>query len=201
MEYLDLYIIHWPFSFEAAPDGDSLLDENGVAVVKPIPIQETWSAMEELVKMKLVRSIGVSNFTQHHLEELLASAKIKPAVNQIELHPYLSQRQLLDYCKKAGIVCVAYSPLGSGGHPSLIEDPIVCRLASKEGMTPAQLLLSWGYSRETPVIPKTANESRLKENINVRRLSDETMTELNAIKTQFRFCNPVDWWKRDCFSD
>lgn len=194
-------MIHWPFSFEANEEGDTLFDENGVAVIKPVSIQETWSAMEELVQMKLVRSIGVSNFTAYHLKELLLHAKIKPAVNQIEMHPFLPQPQLLEFCTQEGIAVVAYSPLGSGGQPSLLQDPVIQKTASKEGLTPAQLLLSWGITRGTPVIPKTAVESRLKENTLVKRLEERTMVELGSLESAFRYCNPVDWWKRDCFNE
>lgn len=157
--------------------------------------------MEELVKQKLVRSIGVSNFTIKHLQELLKEAQIKPAVNQVELHPYLPQPALLKFCKDHGIKLVAYSPLGSGSHPSLPEDPVILEVARSNHMTAAQVLLSWGLTRGTAVIPKTSKVDRLVENFDLRPLDEQSMKKIEGTKTHFRFCNPVDWWKRDCFDE
>ena len=147
-----------------------------------------------------MRAIGVSNFTVKHLQELLEIATIKPTVNQVELHPYLPQTALVKFCTDHDIVAEAYSPLGSGGQPSLLHDPTIVQLAKQLEMTPAQLLLSWGISRGTPVVFKTANPYRLTENFNLGRLDAEAMREINNIGHTFRFCNPVDLWKRDCFN-
>lgn len=199
---MDLYIIHWPFSFEADSEGNTRLDENGVAVVKPVALAETWSALEELVRLDKVRSIGVSNFTISHLQELLKVAKIKPVVNQVELHPYLPQPALLKFCEEHGIKVVAYSPLGSGGHPSILGDPTILKVAQELKLTPAQVLLSWALSRGTIVIPKTAHLERLGENFSlISRLPDDAMKTIDSIGTRYRFCNPIFWWKRDCFDE
>lgn len=202
MEYLDLYVIHWPFSFEAGPGGSTRLDENGVAVVKPVPLAETWAAMEELVRLNKVRSIGVSNFTVSHLQEVLKVATLKPVVNQVELHPYLPQPALLKFCEEHNVRVVAYSPLGSGGTPSPLNDPMVLKVARELNLAPAQVLLSWGLTRGTAVIPKTAHLKYLEENLALLpSLPDSAMEAINSISARHRFCNPVGWWKRDCFDE
>lgn len=199
---MDLYIIHWPFSFEADSEGNSRLDENGVAVIKPVALAETWSALEELVRLDKVRSIGVSNFTISHLQELLKVAKVKPVVNQVELHPYLPQPALLKFCEEHEIKVVAYSPLGSGGNPSLLNDPAILKVSQELDLTPAQVLLSWALTRGTIVIPKTANLGRLEENLAlVSNLPNDAMKMIDLVSTRYRFCNPIFWWKRDCFDE
>jgi diketogulonate reductase-like aldo/keto reductase len=201
LSYLDQYIIHWPFSFEADGQGNSLTDENGVAVIKPVSLEETWKAMESLVLAGKVKSIGVSNFSKKHLEEILSICEIPPAVNQVELHPYLPQWELLEFCEKHQITLTAYSPLGSGfSTPSLLHDELVIKAASIAGITPAQMLIAWAVQRGTPVIPKTANVSRLRENLQIpETVPQESMKILNSIEKRYRFINPVSFWKRDCF--
>lgn len=201
VSYLDLYLIHWPFSFEADEQGYSKVDENGVAVIKPVPISETWSAMEELVRIGKVRSIGVSNFTISHLKQVLEIATIRPVVNQVEMHPFLPQHNLLKYCEENGIRIVAYSPLGSGKTPTPLEHPAILKVAGEQNMTPAQVLLSWALTRGTPVIPKTAKPERLEENFNLKLLDAGSMRMINAIETRFRAINPVEYWKHDCFDE
>lgn len=198
---MDLYLIHWPFSFESDEKGYSKYDENNVAIIKPVNISETWKAMEELVEQGKVRAIGVSNFTIGHLEQLKKSAMIKPAVNQVEMHPFLPQPGLLQYCQEHGIQVTAYSPLGSGKEPSPLLHPTIQAIAKEERLTPAQVLISWGLSRGTAVIPKTSNLERLGENMKAGLLDAESMRRINEIKEHFRYVNPVDFWKRDCFED
>lgn len=151
--------------------------------------------------MGKVRAIGVSNFTVKHLKELMLCAQIKPAVNQVEMHPYLPQPALLSYCETHGIRVVAYSPLGSGKQPSLLEDSVVKDVAKKLGISPAQVLLSWGVTRGTAVIPKTSNPNRLQENFNIRFLEADSMFALDQVGHHFRYVDPVQFWKRDCFDE
>ncbi len=173
LDYLDLFLIHWPVSFRQdivfpkKPDQYLPPDENRLL--------DTWRAMEKLVRKGLVRAIGVSNFTKSRLQMLMENAVIPPAVNQVECHPCLQQRHLLQYCKKEGIVLTAYSPLGSGdrpqktrvkeGEPEILELPVITELAAQTGISPAQLLLAWGLARGTCVIPKSTKKERLKENL------------------------------------
>jgi diketogulonate reductase-like aldo/keto reductase len=207
LEYLDLYLMHWGVAIphkEILEAGWTVeLDSNGVIVTEKVSIRETWEAMEELVELGLVKAIGVSNFTTMMLVDLLSYAKIKPAVNQIELHPYLQQTELLEFCKRNGIVLTGYSPLGSPGNnkdkglPILVEDSVILTIASSHNKSPAQVLIRWGIQRGTVVIPKSVTEERIKENLNVFdfELSEEEMSKIAGLNKNFRFVNPHDWWK------
>ncbi|KAJ3115582.1 hypothetical protein HDU96_000406 [Phlyctochytrium bullatum] len=180
LDYLDLYIIHWPLSFKNRGDGNSAKDENGKFILENIPTIDTWRAMEKLVDSGKVRTIGVSNFSATKLKELLAEARIKPAVNQVELHPYLPQHDLLEFSAKHNIHLTAYSPLGSGqAEPNLLKDEVVTEIAKKNGKTPAQVLISWAAQRGTSVIPKSSNPTRLAENLAVFALNEEDFAALN----------------------
>jgi diketogulonate reductase-like aldo/keto reductase len=140
LDYVDLYLLHWPVQ------GKRL---------------ESWRALEKLFAEKRARSIGVSNFMVPHLEELLGSAKVVPAVNQIELHPFLQRRDTVALCRKAGIVVEAYSPLTRGRR---LDDPAVVGIARRIGRSPAQVLLRWGLQHEWVVLPKSTRAERIAEN-------------------------------------
>lgn len=203
--YLDLYLVHWPFAWKhTGPDLDPARPESsdGMAIMEGVPLRETWEAMEALVDAGLVKSIGVSNFNVQSLNDLLTYARIKPAVNQVELHPYLSQNGLRDYCKRAGIMLTAYAPLGRPGQhgdgPILLEDPVVVQIASRRSLTPGQVVLRWNLQRDfVSVIPKAATSSRQAENQAVMaessKLTDEDMLELDALDRKHRFCNYTTW--------
>jgi diketogulonate reductase-like aldo/keto reductase len=149
LDYIDLYLIHWP------------VPSQGLFV-------SAWQAMEKLYANELIRSIGVSNFLPEHLETLLASAAITPAVNQIELHPTFQQRGLADVCRSKGIAVEAYSPLGQGAD---LSAPAVERIAAAHDATPAQIVLAWHLSQGTIVIPKTSNPERMRENFAAAAMS------------------------------
>ncbi len=200
LEYLDLYLIHWGLAFKT---GDNLRpnDKNGLPITDAISIRETWEAMENLVKKGLVKSIGVANFTTVQLVDLLTYAKIKPAMNQIEIHPYNAQQLLIDYCKNKDIAVTAYSPLGRNGAvdknaPKLFDEPVIASLAVKYKKTPAQILLNWGVCRGTVVIPKSINAERIAENADIFdfELTVEEQKSINALNRNYRFVDPKDWW-------
>jgi diketogulonate reductase-like aldo/keto reductase len=212
LEYLDLYLMHWGI---AIPHKETLeagwtveLDSNGVMVTDKVSIRETWEAMEELVELGLVKAIGVANFTTMMLIDLLSYARIKPAVNQIELHPYLQQTELLEFCKRNNIILTAYSPLGSPsnnkdkGLPILIEDNMIKEIARNYNKTPAQILIRWAIQRETVVIPKSVTPERIKENINVFdfELSETDMKKIEELNRNLRFVDPYLWWKIPYFN-
>jgi len=167
MNYVDLYLMHWPQA--ADPESGRILEpEESPTYV------ETWKAMEDLLPTGKVKSIGVSNFSIKTLEVLLPHAKVVPVTNQIEVHPSLPWFELLEYCKSKGILITAYSPLGR--NPTFFFDNAdVKSIVEAEGISPAQLLISWAVQRGTVPIPKTVTESRLKENLNVVKLSDKAM--------------------------
>lgn len=168
LEYVDLYLMHSP-----VPD-------------KVVP---SWNAMVKLQQQGLIRSIGVSNFGIHHLEELKKHSNVIPSVNQMELHPFLQEKDVVNYCKKEGIVVQAYSPLTRGkklGHPSLIS------IGNNHGKTTAQILLRWCVQNGYVCIPKSSHSSRIEENANIFdfNLSEEEMNILNGLEEGFRTCKP-----------
>src|SRR3989338_3251300 len=165
LDYLDLYLMHWgiavPDLQEHVNQRGEPLDENGVLLTVHIPIRETWEAMEDLIRKGMVRAIGVANFTGAMLVDLLSYAKIKPAVNQIELHPYNQQARLVEFCQRNDMAVTAYSPLGSPGNmkdrsgaPILLDDPHIIDIAHAHHRSVAQVLIRWAIQRGTIVIPK-----------------------------------------------
>ena len=207
LKYLDLYLVHWGVAIPPSSDTDEKgrfteqLDGNGFLVTEKIPIRETWEAMEELVRDGLVKAIGVANFTAPMLLDLMSYAKIMPAFNQVEMHPYLAQQKLVDFCKYHGIALTAYSPLGSPGNfkdkGSLMDNPAIQELAQKHGKTPAQIILRWGAQRGTVVIPKSVTAERINENIGVWgfELQAEEMAAVSGLDRNLRFVDPYEWWK------
>lgn len=204
LEYLDLYLVHWGLPFAKGNNAEPM-DEHGMAVMERVPIQDTWRAMEGLVKKGLVKSVGVSNFTVMMLMDLLAYAEIVPAMNQVELHPYLTQKGLLDFCRAKGIAVTAYSPLGSSDDPEgkmrLMNEPVIVELAKKYGKTAAQILLHWAVARGTVVIPKSTRKERIKENSEIFDfdLTADEMERVEGLNRNHRFLNPVEWWGIDYF--
>jgi diketogulonate reductase-like aldo/keto reductase len=189
----------------AAPKEEAF-DHNGVYVTAPVPVRETWEAMEELTKAGLVRDIGVANFTAPMLIDLLSYATVAPAVNQIELHPYFSQPELVEYCVRRGVQVTAYCPLGSPGNfstkgPLSINDPAIASIAGRLGKSPAQVILRWGIQRGTVVIPKSTNPERIKENISVFDfvLEDSDMATINGLNRSQRLVNRSHDWKTPYF--
>ncbi|KAJ3272441.1 hypothetical protein HDV01_005510 [Terramyces sp. JEL0728] len=195
LDYLDLYLMHWPVSQDPVTK-EVKLDIND--------IKQTWKQMEELVDQGKTKSIGVSNFTVRLLEQLLPACRIKPVVNQVELHPYLPQNELVQYCKENGIVMTGYSPLGGKPSPeSIISDSVVAEIAKRNGKTPAQVLISWAVQRGTSAIPKSSNKERIKNNIDLFELPKgdvDLLNELGKTKPK-RFINPGSAWKVDIFGE
>jgi diketogulonate reductase-like aldo/keto reductase len=159
MDYVDLYLIHWPVGAK---------------------IKETWKAFEKLHKEGFTRSIGVSNFLEHHLKDLIHYAEIVPSVNQIEFHPYLQQKELVNYCKNKGIIVEAWSPLARG---RLFDDPVILMLSEKYGKTPAQIILRWAYQLDIVTIPKSVHERRIKENASIFdfNIEENDMKKIEAL--------------------
>ncbi|ANB13290.1 glycerol 2-dehydrogenase (NADP(+)) GCY1 [Sugiyamaella lignohabitans] len=194
LDYVDLYLIHWPAHF-APNKGFFPKDDNGKVILDQVPIAETWKAMEALVKKGKTKSIGVSNFTIAQIEELLKTAEIPPAVNQIEAHPELQQPKLLEYLKSKNILAVAYSPLGNNiyGKPRVLDHDKVQAIAKKLNKEPANVLISWAIQRGTAVLPKSITASRIIANYEVFELSKEDFDELNSLEKHGRLNDPVEW--------
>ncbi|NCN82719.1 MAG: aldo/keto reductase [Candidatus Pacebacteria bacterium] len=197
LEYLDLYLMHWGIAFK--PDKEKQpLDEYGMIMTEPVSIQETWRAMEQLVKLGLVKSIGVANFTTTMLLDLLTYAKVKPVTNQVEIHPYNAQPELVNFCQAKEVAVTAYSPLGSHGDEKNrpISDSAILSIAKVHGKSPAQVLIRWSLQRGIVVIPKSTNQKRIAENAAVFdfELSEAEMAEINKLNKDHRFVDPIASW-------
>jgi diketogulonate reductase-like aldo/keto reductase len=168
MAYVDLYLIHWPYTHQMSGDNKR---------------EETWKAMEDIYLSGKARAIGVSNYVVEHLEEMVSKggyATIPPAVNQIECHPLWSRGDVVDYCHRHGIVVTQYSPLT---RKEALNHPVIEKVAQKHGKTGAQVLLRWGLQRNNVVIPKSSNDQHIRENADVFDffLTDEDMEALNSL--------------------
>jgi alcohol dehydrogenase (NADP+) len=196
LDYLDLFLIHWPVAFKKevswATKGEEFIP------LSELPLIETWSGMEQAVDQGLVKSIGVSNFSQVKLENLRVNGTIQPSVNQVECHPYLQQEELLAYCQRNGMGLTAYSPLGSGdrtsslkqeNEPLLFENSVLQQIAQKHQATPAQILIKWAIERGTVVIPKSVSPQRIKENFEALQISldAEDLQQIKALNQNYRY--------------
>lgn len=171
------------------------LREDGVFDLVDVDYVATYKAMERLVSTGKVKAIGVSNFNIRRLKDLLSKVDVVPACNQVEAHPYLTQPDLLEFCKEKGIVLEAYSPLGNNqtGEPRTVDDPLVHSVAKKLGMDPGVLLGSWGVQRGHVVLPKSVTPSRIASNLKVQQLPEDAYAELNSLERHKRFNFPARW--------
>ncbi|KAK4336883.1 hypothetical protein RND71_043710 [Anisodus tanguticus] len=194
LDYIDLYLMHMPLGFKEG--GELFPQKNGKLEYSDIDYLETYKAMLELKKTGKVKSIGVSNFSIQQIERLIEETGVAPAVNQIECHPYLTQKPLVDFCLKNNISITAFSPIGRPGNlnlqkndPVLLEDPVVKEIALKNKKTPAQVLIKFHLNRKTSVIPKSVTPERIKENIDIFdfELSSDDMQKLEALDKGYRF--------------
>jgi L-glyceraldehyde reductase len=204
LDYLDLYLIHWPVAFT---NGGELFprkagDDSQTDIYQGVTLSQTWKAVTELPKSK-VRTVGVSNFTIEHIEQIIKDTGVVPAVNQIERHPKLNQKELVDYAKSKNIHITAYSAFGnnSWGFPLLINTPeikaIADRLSSAQGkeVTPAQVILAWAQLGDnTSVIPKSVTPSRIRANFVEVELDDEAVKAIDKIgKEPIRYNIPYTY--------
>jgi len=190
LTYLDLYLIHTPFAFQPGDNQDPRDKDGNVLYDHDVTLFDTWKAMETLVDHGKCRAIGLSDITLETLKPIYESARIKPAVVQVESHPYLPETELLEFCKEKGIVFLAFSPLGHGMKPGLLEDPVISALAARAGKTPAQVLLAWAIQRGTAVLTTPRTAARAKENFDISRLPQDAFDEISRIQTRQRL-NPV----------
>ncbi|XP_060086015.1 glyoxal reductase-like [Ylistrum balloti] len=183
-DYLDLYLIHWPGTQGMQPCD---------ARHRDLRLQ-SWGEMVALQKEGKLKSIGVSNFLQHHIEDVIDTTKHTPAVLQIEYHPHLVQRRLVDFCRSKGIHFQAYSSLGTTTDSNtLLTDSVVCKIAKQRGVSPARVLLRWAVQQGIGVIPKSTNSDHIRDNMDIFSfsLSDQEMVSLNQLDTQSHLCwNP-----------
>lgn len=202
LEYLDLYLVHWPI---AHPRG-VLYPRKGEELIAldRMPLADTWAAMEPAVDAGLVRHLGVSNFSAVKLRALHAGARVKPVVDQVELHPYLQQPELLAACAALGVHATAYSPLGSGDRsaglkaadePVLLQDATIAAIAGEHGVSAAQVLIAWAIRRGTSVIPKSVDPRRLADNLAATelQLTDDDMRRIAGLERRRRYLDGKVW--------
>ena len=210
LDYLDLYLIHFPIALKYVPaekhyppewtfDPHS---ENPIMELEKVPLSETWAAMESLVDLALVRDIGVCNYSSALIHDLMSYCKIKPSMLQVELHPFLTQENLLRTAKDYGIAVTGFSPLGAlsyvdlnmaTGEESVLVHSVVKVVSERTGATPAQVVLRWGLQRGCAIIPKSSKRERLIENIELSNfvLTESEMDSISALNKNRRFNDPA----------
>ena len=191
LDYVDCYLIHTPFAFRPGDDQDPR-DENGQVIYdEGVTLAETWRALERLVDDGRCGSIGLSDITLEKVQEIVAVARIKPAVVQVESHPYLPEWELLSFCQEHGIVLLAFAPLGHSSVPNLLEDPVITGVAERLRVTAAQVALSWAVQRGTAFLTTSTKPQRIRQNFEISTLPEDAMQDIrNRITTNVRF-NPV----------
>ena len=186
ISYLDLYLIHTPFAFQPG-DGQDPRDKDGNVIYdRGVTLFDTWKAMENLVDAGRCRAIGLSDVSLKQLLPIYQAARIKPAVVQVESHPYLPETELLEFCKQKDIVLLAFAPLGHGMRPGLIEDPVISAIAARVGRTPAQVLLAWAVQRGTALLTTPKSAARARENFDISPLPQDALNEINRIQIRQR---------------
>ncbi|KXX79088.1 Glycerol 2-dehydrogenase (NADP(+)) [Madurella mycetomatis] len=207
VDYIDLFLVHWPIAADKNDDRSVKIGPDGKYVINKVLTENpepTWRAMEELADSGKARAVGVSNWAIEGLEKLLKFARIKPTVNQIEIHPFLPNSNLVNFCLKNGIMPAAYSPLGSQNQvPStgetVRENAALNTVAKHSGHSLAQVLLAWGLRRGYIVLPKSSTPSRIESNLQVPELTDEEFQAIeNVAKGRHtRFVNMKDTFGYD----
>jgi alcohol dehydrogenase (NADP+) len=186
LSYLDLYLIHTPYAFQPGDEQDPRDKDGNVLYDHEVTLQDTWRAMEGLLDGGKCRAIGLSDVGLKELMPIYESARIKPAVVQVESHPYLPETELLEFCKEKGIVFLAFAPLGHGMRPGLLEDPVITAIAARIAKTSAQVLLAWAVQRGTALLTTPKSAERARENLNISVLPEDAFQEINRIQTRQR---------------
>jgi alcohol dehydrogenase (NADP+) len=202
LEYLDLFLMHWPVALK---QGASFpLSAEKMIGLDVLPLGDTWAAMETLVERGLCRHIGVSNFSQTKLKALWEGSRLKPEMNQVEMHPYLQQSALLTFCQQRGVPMTAYSPLGSPDRPDsqkatdepvLMADPVIVEIANQHQASSAQVLIAWALQRGTVVIPKSVTPARIEQNLAAATmtLSEAEMATIAKLDRHRRYVDGTIW--------
>ncbi|HEV7481444.1 MAG TPA: aldo/keto reductase, partial [Roseiarcus sp.] len=192
IDTVDCYIIHTPFAFQPGDEQDPRDERGEVIYDSGVTLVDTWRALERLVDEGQCKSIGLSDVNLEKLREIVAAARIKPAVVQVESHPYLPEWELLDFCREHGIVLLAFAALGHGLDPKLLDDPVITAIAQRVHKTPAQVALAWAVQRGTAFLTTSTNPGRIRENIDISTLPEDAMREIrDGITTNIRFNSVV----------
>jgi diketogulonate reductase-like aldo/keto reductase len=188
LDYVDCYLVHTPFAFHPGDEQDPRDASGQIVYDHGVTLVETWQAMESLVADGRCRSIGLSNVSLQQVQEVVASARIKPALVQVESHPYLPQWDLLEYCRRQGIVLVAFAALGHGMAPRVLDDPLIVAISRRVNKTPAQVLLAWAVQRGTAPLTTSTKAHRIEENFDISALPEDAMQQIQAqVTSRVRF--------------
>lgn len=188
LDYLDCYLIHTPFAFQPGDEQDPRDERGQVIYDAGVTLVDTWQALERLVDEGQCKSIGLSDITLKALREIVAVARIKPAVVQVESHPYLPEWDLLDFCREHGIVLLAFAALGHGMSPRMVDEPVITAIAQRTHKTPAQVALAWAVQRGTAFLTTSTTPDHIRENFEISTLPEDAMQEIrDGIATSVRF--------------
>ncbi len=177
LDHVDCYLIHTPFAFQAGDEQDPRDAQGQVIYDKGVTLAQTWSALERLIDDGRCKAIGLSDIGLEQLKEIVAGARIKPAVVQVESHPYLPEWELLDFCRQNGIVVLAFAALGHAMAPRLTEDPVIVGIAQRMHKTPAQVALAWAVQRGTALLTTSTSREHIQENFDISTLPEDAMQE------------------------
>ncbi|MCP3410190.1 aldo/keto reductase [Bradyrhizobium sp. CCGB01] len=193
LDDIDCYIIHTPFAFQPGDEQDPRDERGQVIYDSGVTLVETWQALERLVDEGHCKSIGLSDITLAKLREIVAVARIRPAMVQVESHPYLPEWDLLDFCREHGIVLQAFAALGHAMKPNLLADPVITSIAERLHKTPAQVALAWAVQRGAAFLTTSTNARRIQENFDISALPEDAMREIREqITTNVRFNSVVE---------
>ncbi|MFL1525046.1 aldo/keto reductase [Pseudomonas sp. O230] len=193
VDYIDCYLIHTPFAFQPGDNQDPRDEQGNVIYDSGVTLIETWRALERLVDEGRCKSIGLSDITLPALQAIVAQARIKPSVVQVESHPYLPEWELLEFCQQHGIIVLAFAPLGHGMEPNVLEDSVITGIARRVRKTPAQVALAWSVQRGVAFLTTSATPSHIRENFDLSTLPHRAMHEIKEeITTRVRFNSVVE---------
>jgi diketogulonate reductase-like aldo/keto reductase len=193
LDYIDCYIIHTPFAFQPGDEQDPRDEHGRVIYDSGVTLVDTWRALEGLVDDGHCRSIGLSDITLEKLREIVAAARIRPAMVQVESHPYLPEWELLDFCREHGIVVQAFAALGHAMEPNVLADPVITAIAQRVHKTPAQVALAWAVQRGTAFLTTSTKPQRIQESFDISTLPEDAMREIrDRITTNVRFNSVVE---------
>jgi diketogulonate reductase-like aldo/keto reductase len=193
IDRVDCYLIHTPFAFQPGDEQEPKDARGQIVYDSGVTLAETWRALEDLVDAGQCGAIGLSNVNLEELRAIVDVARIKPAVVEVESHPYLPEWELLDYCRQHGIVLLAFAALGHAMEPRLLDDPVIVAIARRLGKTPAQVLLAWAVQRGTALLTTSVTPSRIRENFEISTLPEDAMQEIrDGVATKVRFNRVVE---------
>jgi diketogulonate reductase-like aldo/keto reductase len=193
LDFVDCYLIHTPFAFQPGDEQDPRDERGQVIYDRGVTLIETWHALERLVDDGHCKAIGLSDVTLERVEEVVAAARIKPSIVQVESHPYLPEWELLDFCREHGIVLLAFAALGHGMNPKVLDDPVITGIAQRVDKTPAQVALAWAVQRGTAFLTTSTRPEYIEQNFEISALPEDAMREIrDGITATVRFNTVVE---------